>query len=186
MRVISGKYKGHQLVSFSAGHIRPTTDRVKETLFNTIQLYLDETSVVADCFSGTGSLGIEALSRGAKFVYFIDDSKKSIQILKKNLDKLKIPKDCYKILNQDVLDFFAKQTLSDIDLYLIDPPFKKKMADTTLDCLSHNSTLKKGAVISIESIAQEPIADEYLTIRLIQRKRFQDKSLSIFEISDVV
>ena len=74
MRIISGKYKGHQLVSFQADHIRPTTDRVKESLFNMIQGEIDGARVL-DLFSGTGSLGLEALSRGAREVIFVEKSK---------------------------------------------------------------------------------------------------------------
>jgi 16S rRNA (guanine966-N2)-methyltransferase len=108
MRIISGLYKGQSLVSFNADHIRPTTDRVKETLFNLLQLYLDESSIVADCFSGTGNLGIEALSRGAQHVSFIDNSTKSLQILKKNLHKIGVPSEHYRILSLDILSFFKK------------------------------------------------------------------------------
>jgi 16S rRNA (guanine966-N2)-methyltransferase len=185
MRVIAGKYKGHSLVSFDATHIRPTTDRVKETLFNIIQLSLDEDTIVADCFAGTGSLGIEAISRGARFVYFVEQNKQSIQILKKNLAKLKIPTSQYKILNQDVLQFFQKFDLSGISLYLIDPPFTKQMANTTMSMLSSNSTLKSGSTIAIESLAQETILDQYGSIQLIKRKEFNDKLLSIFQVINV-
>ena len=84
MRIISGKFKGRNLVSFKADHIRPTMDRVKETLFNKWMHEVDD-SLFLDLFSGTGSLGLEALSRGARHVTFVEKSNKSIQIIKENL-----------------------------------------------------------------------------------------------------
>lgn len=107
MRIISGKYKGHPLVEFKADHIRPTTDRVKETLFNKLMFELEGTKVL-DLFSGTGNLGIEALSRGAREVTFVEKHPKSLEILKKNLAKLKIPAVDYKIINMDVLSYLKK------------------------------------------------------------------------------
>src|SRR5690606_5573787 len=91
LRIISGRYKGRSLVSFKAPHIRPTTDRVKESLFNKIQSRVDGSRVL-DLFSGTGSLGLEAISRGASLVEFVDDSASSLNILKKNLKLLSIDK----------------------------------------------------------------------------------------------
>jgi len=185
MRVIGGKYKGHSLVSFDAKHIRPTTDRVKETLFNIIQLYLEEDTIAVDCFAGTGSLGIEALSRGVKFVYFVEQNKQSVQIVKRNLAKLKIPQSSYRVLNQNVLQFFQNFDLSEISLYLIDPPFTKKMANETMIKLSLNSTLKSDSIIAIESQTQETILEQYGSICLVKRKEFNDKLLSIFQVCNV-
>jgi 16S rRNA (guanine966-N2)-methyltransferase len=181
MRIISGLYKGQSLVSFNADHIRPTTDRVKETLFNLLQLYLDESSIVADCFSGTGNLGIEALSRGAQHVSFIDNSTKSLQILKKNLHKIGVPSEHYRILSLDILSFFKKNDLSAFSIFLIDPPFTKKMADETMLTLSLNKTLNPGVIVAIESLSQEKIQDQYNDLVLLKRKIFKDKTLSLFE-----
>ena len=89
MRIISGKFKGRVLSSFQADHIRPTTDRVKETLFNKWMHYLEDAHVI-DLFSGTGNLGLEALSRGAKHVIFVEKNASSIKILKKTLSYLKL------------------------------------------------------------------------------------------------
>ena len=89
MRIISGRFKGHRLVSFKADHIRPTTDHVKESLFNKWNQYI-EGSTVLDLFCGTGNLGFEALSREARFVEFVDSNDKSLRILKENVKKLGI------------------------------------------------------------------------------------------------
>lgn len=178
MRIIAGKYKGHPLVSFDAAHIRPTTDRVKEALFNILQFDLSEETKVADCFSGTGNLGIEALSRGAQHVTFIDDHTKSIQILKANLQKLKINNTQYQIKKLDIYTFLNSD-LTQYDLFLIDPPFTKKMAHDVMLSLS-SKTLKNSAIVAIESAASETIADSYPGLSLHKRRDFGDKVLSIF------
>ena len=84
MKIISGKYKGRKLDGFDIDGTRPTMDRVKESLFGTIQNYLDN-SIVLDLFSGSGNLGIEALSEGASKAYLVDNNKKAIEIIKKNI-----------------------------------------------------------------------------------------------------
>ncbi len=177
MRVISGKFKGHNLIAFKADHIRPTTDFVKETIFNMLAAYIDEATVL-DLFSGTGSLGIEALSRGAKSVHFVDDHPKSIQILKQNLEKLKIV-DGFKITKFDVLKFL-KTKKTDVEIILVDPPFTEKMADQVMKTLAenHDDQLK---FVCIESVKNEVILDEYGSLRLHKRKDYKDKFLSVYK-----
>ena len=101
MRVISGKYKGRILEGFDIKGTRPTMDRVKESMFASIQLYLKD-SICLDLFAGSGSLGIEALSNGAKKCYFVDNNKIAIEKIKKNTlgidNKEIIQKDCFKAL----------------------------------------------------------------------------------------
>ena len=84
MRVISGKYRGKKLKEFDLNSTRPTTDRVKESIFNLIQFEVID-SVVLDLFSGTGALGVEAISRGAKKTYLVDTNTQAIAIIKENL-----------------------------------------------------------------------------------------------------
>src|SRR4051812_6497919 len=106
MRIISGKFKGQRLASFDEEHIRPMTDRVKESLFNIWSGYIEEARVL-DLFSGTGSVGLEALSRGAKSIDMVEKSPKSIQIISKNCQLLKITEGV-DIHKQDVLIFLER------------------------------------------------------------------------------
>ena len=89
MRVISGLYKGRNIDGFDIDGTRPTQDRVKESLFGSIQDYIED-SVVLDLFSGSGNLGIEALSNGAKECYFVDNNKEAIKVINSNLSKIGI------------------------------------------------------------------------------------------------
>ena len=101
MRVISGFYKGRIIDGFDIDGTRPTQDRVKESLFGSIQNYIDE-SIVLDLFSGSGNLGIEALSNGAKYCYFVDNNKEAIKVISNNLSKINIKNS--EVLNKDFKD----------------------------------------------------------------------------------
>ena len=149
MRIISGKYKSQQLHSFSADHIRPTTDRVKETLFNIIQNHLPG-AYVLDLFAGTGNLGIEALSRGAEEVLFVENHSKSLEIIKKNLIKLKVTEN-FKIHESDVLRFLKLPHQKAFDVIFADPPFTKQMADEVMTVMSQSPIFGKNTLMAIES-----------------------------------
>ncbi len=178
MRIISGKYKGHKLAEFDLPHLRPTTDRVKESLFNIMQGYFEGQQIL-DLFSGSGNLGLEALSRGAAQVHFVDKHPQSIELLKKNLDNLKIKAD-FKIFAQDVY-LFLKTTANVYDIIFIDPPFTEKMADALLQEMAISKVFKTGTLIAIESGLKEKIQDFYGPLKLWDRRQYGDKSLSIFQ-----
>jgi len=179
MRIVSGKYKGRVLTSFQADHIRPTMDRVKETLFNKWMHEVDGARVL-DLFSGTGSLGLEALSRGAQHVDFVELNNKSIQILKKNIDLLKIPKEEFSVTKSDVLGFLRKYQGSAYNLILIDPPFTEKMAHEVMEALDSSACFDDNTLIAIESIKQERMDDEYNQLIRYDFKDYGDKFLSFF------
>jgi 16S rRNA (guanine966-N2)-methyltransferase len=179
MRIISGKYKGHQLVSFSADHIRPTTDRVKESLFNMIQGNLDGARVL-DLFSGTGNLGLEALSRGAQNVLFVEKSRKSIQILEKNIAKLKI-EEPYQILQKDVLSFLRNYEGEPFDLIFADPPFTEAMAHDVMQAADESRAFHSQTLMMIESARREKILDDYPHLTRYDVREFGDKFLSFFQ-----
>lgn len=181
MRIIAGKYKGHALVSFKAAHIRPTTDRVKESLFN---IWRDEVegARVLDLFCGTGNLGLEALSRGAESVTFVDAHPKSIQILRQNLDKLRVEED-HLVITSDVYKFLKKEQ-EPFDLILIDPPFTEEMADEVMQALSESSIFRVGTRIAIESGRREKIGDVYGRLYRYDGREFGDKFLSLFQVRE--
>ena len=117
MRIISGKYRGMVLAEFKGENIRPTADRVKESLFNIIYSYVSGARVL-DMFCGSGNLGIECISRGAEFVHFNDISKDSLAVLKKNLSRIE---GKYKITNCDFSCCMERD--AEYDLIFIDPPY---------------------------------------------------------------
>lgn len=181
MRIISGKYKGRHLTSFKADHIRPTMDRVKETVFNKWMHYIDEAKVL-DLFAGTGNLGLEALSRGAVHVTFVEKNFKSVNIIKENISLLKIDAQEFQLLQSDVFSFLKKNTESKYDLIFIDPPFTEKMAHEVMIALSVSAVFKPETRIVIESIKQERIDAEYGQIVCIEKIDYGDKYLSFYGI----
>lgn len=166
-------------MAFDAKNIRPTTDRVKEDIFNMLSVHMDEARVL-DLFSGTGSLGLEALSRYCKHVDFVDHHIKSIEILKANIAKLKIEKEQFRIFKSDVIKFIQKNPI-DYDIILIDPPFTKTMADEIMQTLG-KAQISAFKFICIESTKHEKIEDQYGdVIRLYKRKSYGDKHLSVYK-----
>ncbi len=179
MRIISGKYKGRQLTSFKADHIRPTMDRVKETLFNKL-MHDIEGSRVLDLFAGTGNLGIEALSRYAQHVTFVELNPKSIDIINKNLDLLKVPDEDCQVIKKDVLRYVKSYSGEPFDIVFIDPPFTEKIADQVMKAVGESSLFGDSTIIAIESIKQEHIGDTYSELECFDRQNYGDKSLSLF------
>jgi 16S rRNA (guanine966-N2)-methyltransferase len=177
VRVISGKYKGRELVTFKADHIRPTTDRVKESIFNKLQNNIDGARVL-DLFSGTGSLAIEALSRGAESVTAVELNKKSIEIIRRNLELLKITE--IEVLGQDVFKFLKKYSDAPFDLIFCDPPFTEKLADQLLTELSLSKVFHSETLIISESGGKETLKDEYSPLIRFDKRDYGDKIVSYF------
>lgn len=144
MRVISGKYKGKQLEGFHIDGTRPTMDRVKESLFAMIQ-YKIKDSICLDLFAGSGSLGIEALSNGAKECYFIDFSKEAVKALQKNLKTIQNA----LIYFQDYRTFLL-QTKQQFDIIFLDPPYSLHYINDCLALIKERNLLKENGIIVCE------------------------------------
>lgn len=179
MRIISGKYKGRVLTSFQADHIRPTTDRVKETLFNKWMGYVEEARVL-DLFAGTGNLGIESLSRDCKHVDFVEMNIKSIEILKKNVGLLKLSPSEYKIHKADVLQYLKRYQGPAYNLILADPPFTEKMAHDVMQAIDASQCYDENTLIAIESHKKERMDEAYTHLYRYDFNDYGDKVLSFF------
>lgn len=178
MRVIAGKFKGRRLVSFDADHIRPTTDRVKQSIFNKVAAHVDGARVL-DLYSGTGSLAIEAYSQGAASVTAVESNNKSVRIIRENLAKMQI-EDGIKVVPIDVFKYLARFEGEAFDLILADPPFTQKLAHDTMVALAVSKTYKPGTVIVLEASSHERVEDEYPSLKLIDRRDYGDKQVSFF------
>ena len=149
MRIIGGKFRSRVLATFEGESVRPTADRVKESLFNILALRFIGARVL-DLFSGTGALGLESLSRGAKEVVFNDRSKDSVAILKKNLKTLKVEegKDA-KVFNLDA-DVYLDYAKEPFDLIFIDPPYALDVGVKAVEKIAKKGLLAKGGVLVFE------------------------------------
>lgn len=180
MRIISGKFKGQHLVSFKADHIRPTTDRVKETVFNILQAEIPGAQVL-DLFSGTGNLGIEALSRDCQLVTFVEKNKKSLNILNENIQKLKITSG-YRIVSQDVFKYAKTYSGDGFDVIFADPPFTESIADQVVQAVNDSRLFHSSTLLAIESGRREKILDDYSRLTRYDFREFGDKFLSLYRV----
>lgn len=146
MRVVSGKYRGKKLKEFDLTSTKPTLDKVKEAMFDMIQFDVVD-AVVLDLFSGTGALGIEAISRGAKRTYLVDNNIQAIKIIKENLKGVE---GDVCVCNQNALDFL-KSTKEKFDIVLLDPPYKTDLGLKAIELLINENKLNNNAIILFET-----------------------------------
>ncbi len=148
MKIIQGKYKGIVLKGFDIDGTRPTMDRVKESLFAMIQNNIKDKNTL-DLFAGSGNLGIEALSMGAKSVYFVDKNPIAIKTIKENLNKIKIESQVLKNDYKDALKAFENKTK--FDLIFLDPPYKTNYIEESLKLIERYDLLNKDGLVVCES-----------------------------------
>lgn len=125
MRIISGTYRGRVLKSPSGNKTRPTSDRLRETLFNILQTKIDSETCFLDLCAGTGAIGIEALSRGAHFATFVDKSRRACALIEENLDLLEISEDRTEVFQNSADEFLRRleKTSEGWDIVFFDPPY---------------------------------------------------------------
>ncbi len=146
MRVITGTAKGIQLLTPKGNATRPTTDRVKEALFSIIQFELYGKTVL-DLFAGTGQLGIEALSRGAKEAVFVDGGRDAVQLITKNLEKTKLKG---QVVQSDYLQYLSR-TKKIFDIVFLDPPYQEVFLENAINRISEIDILAEHGIIICES-----------------------------------
>lgn len=151
MRVIAGNARRIQLITPKGLETRPTTDRIKETLFNMIQPYLADCDFL-DLFSGSGAIGIEALSRGAKKAIFVEHKKEAITCIEKNLFATKL-KEQGEILGMEVMDALQrlKADKRTFDIIFLDPPYNNGYEQNILEFLNDTHLLKEDGIIIFEA-----------------------------------
>jgi len=170
VRIISGIYKKRLLVSPKDMSIRPTTDKHRESVFNILEnMDAINNASVLDLFAGTGALGIESLSRGAKSIVFIDHSRKAIRLIKKNINNLKIEHSS-NIIQCNILKGLACLNGMVFDLILMDPPYQKPYINKTLRNIVSQHCFDKNTIIVAEHANSEPIQIPESFIQLDYRK----------------
>ncbi len=160
MRIISGTAKGTKLYSLEGTITRPTQDRVKEAIFNILQNQIRE-SIFLDLFAGSGAIGLEAASRGAKKVYLCEINKNAINIIKKNIEKTHLEKNIILYQN-DFKEVLQTKISEKIDLIYIDPPYQSNYAVKALEILITKELITKNSLIIIETDRREEIEKEIL------------------------
>lgn len=159
MRVISGTARGKRLNSLEGLETRPTLDRVKEAVFNILQFNIKD-KIVLDLFAGSGALGIEALSRGAKKAIFCDKSSKAISIIKQNIEETRLTKKS-EILNKDYGEALKKigKISEKMDIIFLDPPYKSDYIVKALGYIVEYELLAEDGIIIAETDDKNKIKD---------------------------
>lgn len=179
MKIISGIYKGRNLFGFDIDGTRPTMDRVKESLFAMLQNNIRD-SIVLDLFSGSGNLGIEALSEGAKYSYLVDSNYKATKIIEKNINTIGIE-------NVEIINLDFKKALSNFkdknikfDLIFLDPPYKTKYIEESINLIEEYNLLNENGIIICESDDFDKIVYSE-TFQSVKDKKYGDKYIVLLK-----
>jgi 16S rRNA (guanine966-N2)-methyltransferase len=181
MRIVGGQFRGRNLVAPESQAIRPTTDRVRESLFNVL-MHLDgepiEQARVLDLFAGTGALGIEALSRGARFCLFVDDGVESRGILRSNIEALGL-NGCTKVYRRDATSLGPAAPHEPFNVVFADPPYRKGFGTKALQSAADNGWLVEGALVVLEEAADATIliSDEF---SLMDSRNYGDTIIRLY------
>lgn len=177
MRVIAGDFKGRKLETPFDDRVRPTSDKVKEALFS---ILMNETgdAVVCDLFAGTGSLGIEALSRGAKRCYFADAASSSIKLVKTNVKKCEA-ENMSVIIHGDYLNALGR-IKEKVDIFLLDPPYGNGLEIEAIKEIENRDLLAKDGVIVVEHHKDDKMPETIGKFTMYKEKKYGRIVLSLY------
>lgn len=178
MRIITGEFKGRKLESPIGSDVRPTTDKVKESIFNLLMHDIFD-SVCVDLFAGTGNLGLEALSRGAKRCYFCDNSRASISLIKTNIDK------CKAVERSRVIAGDFTKALSNLpekaDVFLLDPPYREGLYEKCLEMIDSLDLLQEEGIIVAEHGVRDKVPQQVGRLVKTKERIYGKIAVSIYE-----
>ncbi len=174
MRVITGSAGGRQLKTPAGDDVRPTADHVKEALFNTLQFDIEGRRVL-DLFAGTGQLGIEALSRGAREAVFTDQSHSSLALIRENLRRCGMQAS---VLRTDALSYLSRG--EKFDIIFVDPPYDAGLYEPVLERINAVDNLNEGGIIICETRAGVVLPDLRPPYFLLRRRRYGSVALTYY------
>jgi len=180
MRVISGKAKGRRLVAPKGGAIRPTADRIKESLFNILPRDFFGMKIL-ELFAGTGNISIEALSRGAESALLVDASERSARIIRENLRRLELTDraQMWVMPVRRALNAVGRQG-SKFDVIFLDPPYDQKLVGRSLELIASVDPVYPTGVVVAEHSVRETLKSSYRFLSLNDQRRYGDTLLSFF------
>lgn len=182
MRIISGTARGTKLYTLEGQATRPTLDRVKESLFNIIQNEIIDSNFL-DVFSGSGAIGLEAASRGAKKVILCDKSKDAINIINKNIEKTHL-KEKVELYNLDYETLLKNKIKEKMDIIYIDPPYNSDFAIKSVEYIVNKNIADENSTIIIETDNEEKVLEELkkINIEVIDKRRYGRATLIFIKI----
>jgi len=179
MRINAGELKGRKLKSPKGDFIRPTNDKVKEAMFSMILPFMKEDFVAVDLFTGTGNLGLEAISRGAKRVFFSDSSRESLALAKENITTC-------GVLDRAILlsgDFKSniRRINEAVDIYFLDPPYADGCILPALSGIYEKGNLKTGGVVVCEHAKRDSLPEDVQGFNMIKSRSYGAISVTIYQ-----
>ena len=178
MRIISGSRRGHKLLEFAGRDVRPTTDRVKESVFNIIQSYIPGARVL-DMFGGSGALCLEAISRGAESAVCIDIDRKSIDIIRKNTQSLGFEDRC-EIKCMSCFDYAKRSCGEKFDVIFLDPPYNKGFIEPVLGAIVENELLSDDGIVMLESDSTD-FRGEVMGLTIDSQRRYGRTYITVYK-----
>ncbi|NTW72805.1 MAG: 16S rRNA (guanine(966)-N(2))-methyltransferase RsmD [Eubacteriaceae bacterium] len=181
MRVISGTARGRKLSSPKDLSVRPTTDRIKETLFNIINPRIYG-CIFVDIFSGSGAMGIEALSRGANEVYFIDSSRESIKLIQDNLRNTGLEGEKAKVIRADFTRGIRSLSIGKVkaDIIFLDPPYDIENIEKIINAIFENNILAKNGIILLEHDKNRNFLSENMEFEIFDSRKYGITAVTFF------
>jgi len=176
MRIIAGTLKGRRIESPDWEGLRPTSDRLRETLFNVLAPHIDGARFL-DGFAGTGAVGIEALSRGASHVTFVEHDSRAIRLLEGNLARAGV-KDRYAIIRTGFAQAFRGAVTPSLDIIFLDPPYGRASLESALDAVAPLTT--DGTLLVIEHARRDEAPAERVTLRRVRVLTSGDSALGFY------
>ena len=181
MRVITGISRGRKLVTPPGDDVRPTTDSVKESVFSIIQFSVEGRTFL-DAFAGSGQMGIEALSRGARSAVFLDSSKKAIAVIERNLKVTNLQQFATVICADSVA--YLKNTTREFDVAFLDPPYNRGILQEIMPIIAQR--MKKTGVIICESALNDKILQKYYKFTLDRERTYGKIRISTYRHEDFI
>ena len=182
MRIISGKARGTKINTIEGQETRPTLDRVKESLFNIVQNEIKD-SIFVDLFAGSGAIGLEAASRGAKKAILCEKSKQAITVIKKNIEKTHL-EDNVELYQLDYKELLENKIKQKVDIIYIDPPYKSDYIKKSIEIILKQKLLNEQSKIIIETDEEERILKEIqeMPIQIIDKRKYGRAKIIILTI----
>lgn len=179
MRIIAGLLRGRKLKSPRGGDVRPTSDKVKEAVFSMLLPYMEEDFVAMDVFTGSGNLGLEAISRGAKTVYFSDSSRESLRLAKENVQICGVEDNAVLLLG----DFRAniKRVHEKVNIFLVDPPYADGDIPDVLRTINEAGNLAPGGAIVCEHLYKDRLPEELHGFTAVKDRRYGAIGVTMYE-----
>lgn len=183
MRVISGKAKGKKLLAPEGLHTRPVTDQIKQAIFNTWQFKVPQSKFL-DLFSGSGSMGVEAISRGATKTIFVDNDREAVSIIRKNIENCHFDKQSYLVLQADVFKVIEQFNLKNeqFDIIYLDPPYTvDEIFIPVMEALGNTHLLKEDGILAIRTKKEKELPDEFNHLVKTRMKKYGISMVHYYE-----